>query len=289
MRFMSKEDAIVVGFYVKVRAAADALAAERRPLARMAKYRISEGVDMQRLLCVCATFIITFSPSHTKGKEIRKKEVVINMLRLAKHNYRQAEFNKALVLYKKAFSLVDHPDIAFNIAQCYRQIDGLKNRKKAIFYYRLHLSLYEKQHNGQVSPRKKEIDSIISALTVLLKKSDLKRKRKHKPLESKNVKKGKSDVQKKTRRGVVSIPVNTEVNVAGKESSFRDEKDPKNGHMKNSKTFPFWPSIVSGGIGLASLAAGIALLSLDGKGADCIGEPLPDYSNYILKPRPLAV
>ena len=32
MRFMSKEDAIVVGFNVKVKAAADALAAERRPL-----------------------------------------------------------------------------------------------------------------------------------------------------------------------------------------------------------------------------------------------------------------
>lgn len=47
------------------------------------------------------------------------------------------------------------------------------------------------------------------------------------------------------------------------------------------RNWPLWPGLVAGGVGLASLGAGIALLILDGEPvkSSCRGEPLPGLEN----------
>lgn len=43
--------------------------------------------------------------------------------------------------------------------------------------------------------------------------------------------------------------------------------------------WPMWPALASGGVGLAALGGGIALIAIDGNGAECVGDPRDDLRN----------
>ncbi len=45
------------------------------------------------------------------------------------------------------------------------------------------------------------------------------------------------------------------------------------------RAWPLWPSLAAAGVAVVTLGVGIRLVSIDGTGTDCEGEPLPDLRN----------
>lgn len=91
--------------------------------------------------------------------------------------YRLARFKEALDNYSEALSLHNHPAIVFNIAQCHRQ---LAEHKKALFYYKLYLSDWERKKPGTKPPYEEEVNGHIASLA---KKEELERQRKEQRAE----------------------------------------------------------------------------------------------------------
>ncbi len=84
------------------------------------------------------------------------------LIRSGDTNYRLAKFEEALADYSAALKLRNHPAIVFNIAQCYRQVP---DHKKALFYYKLYLSDWERKKPGTKPPYEEEVNGHIAALT----------------------------------------------------------------------------------------------------------------------------
>lgn len=80
-------------------------------------------------------------------------------------NYRLFKFDQALTDYQQAYHLSQHPAIAFNIAQAYRQ---LKNYEKASFYYKLFLADWAKRFPDKPPPYEAEVKGHIERLTKLI-------------------------------------------------------------------------------------------------------------------------
>ena len=80
-------------------------------------------------------------------------------------NYRLAKFRAALDDYSAALKLRNHPAIVFNIAQCHRQ---LADHKKAVFYYKLYLSDWERKKPGTKPPYEAEVNEHIAHMTRIL-------------------------------------------------------------------------------------------------------------------------
>lgn len=80
-------------------------------------------------------------------------------------NYRLFKFDQALTDYQQAYHLSQHPAIAFNIAQAYRQ---LKNYEKASFYYKLFLADWAKRFPDKPPPYEAEVKGHIERLTRLI-------------------------------------------------------------------------------------------------------------------------
>ena len=76
--------------------------------------------------------------------------------------YRLGSFREALVNYQASYKLSSRPALLFNMAQCHRQ---LQETDKAIFYYRLYISDWERQQPGVEVPYRAEVESIIARLT----------------------------------------------------------------------------------------------------------------------------
>jgi hypothetical protein len=76
--------------------------------------------------------------------------------------YRLASFREALEHYRASYELSRRPGLLFNIAQCHRQ---LKDRERAVFYYRLYLSDWERQKPGTEPPYRKEVEEHIAKLS----------------------------------------------------------------------------------------------------------------------------
>ena len=79
-------------------------------------------------------------------------------------HYRLGNFSQALKEYQAALRLTHRPSIIFNIAQCHRQ---LNNNPKALFYYKLYLSDWERQRPGISPPYRNEVRSHITRLSRL--------------------------------------------------------------------------------------------------------------------------
>ena len=79
-------------------------------------------------------------------------------------HYRVAEFAEALDKYREAYRLHNHPAIVFNIAQCHRQ---LKQHEKALFFYKLYLSVWRKR-DVLTPANHQEVKGHIQQLTALL-------------------------------------------------------------------------------------------------------------------------
>jgi len=84
------------------------------------------------------------------------------LFKKAETQYRLGNFQQALDGYMAALKAAHHPSIIFNIAQCHRQ---LKNPEKALFYYKLFLSDWERVKPGASPPNRKEVDRRIGELT----------------------------------------------------------------------------------------------------------------------------
>ncbi len=93
------------------------------------------------------------SKDKAKARELFKK---------AETQYRLGNFKEALGGYEAALKAAHHPSIIFNIAQCHRQ---LKAPEKSLFYYKLFLSDWNRQHPGKAPPNKAEVDARIAELT----------------------------------------------------------------------------------------------------------------------------
>jgi hypothetical protein len=89
--------------------------------------------------------------------------------------YRLGDFSGAVTEFKAALEWVNRPSVLFNIAQCYRQ---LKVPEQAMFYYRLYLSQWERQHAGAPAPHHDEVSRFLEELI-----DDLERARAEKARE----------------------------------------------------------------------------------------------------------
>jgi len=79
----------------------------------------------------------------------------------AETQYRLGNFDSALRAYQAALERRPDPSLVFNIAQCFRQ---LKNRERAVFYYRLFLSDWERANPGITPPNEAEVRQFIKEL-----------------------------------------------------------------------------------------------------------------------------
>jgi|GEM_PF-6710686 tetratricopeptide (TPR) repeat protein len=84
------------------------------------------------------------------------------------HHYRLGEFDKALTAYRQALNITKRLSVIFNVAQCYRQ---LKNFERAIFYYKLYLSDWQRKHPESHPPNQAEVQGYITELRISLEKS----------------------------------------------------------------------------------------------------------------------
>jgi hypothetical protein len=92
----------------------------------------------------------------------------------AETQYRLGRFDAALRGYQAALKVRLFPSILFNIAQCYRH---LKNKERALFFYKLFLSDWERVHPGTSPPAEAEVHGHIARLTAELQAEDAERKR----------------------------------------------------------------------------------------------------------------
>jgi len=105
------------------------------------------------------------------------KEKARALIKSGDTKYRLAKFKAALNDYSAALELRNHPAIVFNIAQCYQQ---LQEHKKAIFYYKLYLSDWERKKPGTKPPYEAEVNGHVASMTRLLGQKEaakLERKR----------------------------------------------------------------------------------------------------------------
>lgn len=83
--------------------------------------------------------------------------------------YRLGQFGPALKEFKTALGLVNRPSVIFNVAQCHRQ---LKQLEKAVFYYRLYLDEWTRQHPDRPSPLLAEVKGRIKRLIEAIRLRD---------------------------------------------------------------------------------------------------------------------
>lgn len=79
--------------------------------------------------------------------------------------YRLGQFQEALTHYQAAYAASLRPELLFNIAQCYRQ---QRDPEKALFYYQLYLSDWERANPGKDVPYRAEVDGHIAAMKVAI-------------------------------------------------------------------------------------------------------------------------
>lgn len=98
----------------------------------------------------------------------------------AETQYRLGNFAAALADYQAALRLRRHPSIVFNIAQCYRQ---LKNRERAIFFYKLFLADWERLNPGTRAPYQNEVERYVLALKEEMRRAEADRRERERRAE----------------------------------------------------------------------------------------------------------
>lgn len=97
-----------------------------------------------------------YAPS-VNADESRARELFGRGLEL----YRQQHFAEALAAFRQAYAQAERPNIALNIAQCYRK---LNRPKEAIRYYRLYIRQWDARNPGQPSPYQAEVAQHLTRL-----------------------------------------------------------------------------------------------------------------------------
>ena len=91
----------------------------------------------------CAAFLAAMSSAHAEEKQAdgtadakQAKEGAAKHHRQGQRMFAMGRFHKALTSYEKAYQLSKHPDILFNMGQCYR---NLGDYKTAVILFRAYL------------------------------------------------------------------------------------------------------------------------------------------------------
>jgi len=87
--------------------------------------------------------------------------------------YRLGNFARALKEYQTALKHVRRPSIIFNIAQSYRQ---LGEYRRAVFYYKLYLSDWERVHPDRTAPYRTEVKEHIRRLAAAARRKEAEKK-----------------------------------------------------------------------------------------------------------------
>jgi formylglycine-generating enzyme required for sulfatase activity len=109
-----------------------------------------------RCAVVALLLLVSLSASAGPDPVAKAKEYVAK----GEVQYRLGNFAQALEEFKAALALVSRPNIVLNMAQCYRQ---LNQPQKAVFYYKLYLTEWERQATG-VPPFEREVKKYIKDL-----------------------------------------------------------------------------------------------------------------------------
>lgn len=114
---------------------------------------------------VLLALVLTLLPAATRAQDasINKGKVHFNK---GQEMYRLGQFRRALAEYQEALKLVQRPSIILNMAQCYRNLD---QPKKAVFFYKLYLSEWRRQHPAAAPLYEDEVKVHIKSLTVLIR------------------------------------------------------------------------------------------------------------------------
>jgi tetratricopeptide (TPR) repeat protein len=87
--------------------------------------------------------------------------------------YRLGNFAEALNLYMESLKLARRPSLLFNVAQCYRQ---LNQHERALFYYKLFLSDWDREKPGEPPPNADEVKGHIAALQQAMKDEEARKR-----------------------------------------------------------------------------------------------------------------
>lgn len=120
---------------------------------------------MARNLLVIALLSLIAAPAcaQSPGSLRRAKE----FFERGETHYRLGNFQDALSSYQAALKQAQRSSIIFNIAQCHRQLGRLN---KSLFYYRLYLADWERQHPGKPPPYYAEVRGHIKRMARTLKR-----------------------------------------------------------------------------------------------------------------------
>ena len=110
-------------------------------------------------------------PSATAGARLAR-----DLFQRAELHYRLREFRKALVDYQAVLKLRHHPNILFNIAQCFRQLD---QPDKALFFYKLFIADWGRVRPGTLPPNNAEVQEQIGRLEEKIRAREELRRREH--------------------------------------------------------------------------------------------------------------
>ena len=87
------------------------------------------------------------------------------LLKQGAKEYRLSNFKAALEAYKEALAIENRPSTILNVAQCHRQ---LGERERALFYYRLYLTEWDRANPDKASPFLEEVQGHIKQLAAAI-------------------------------------------------------------------------------------------------------------------------
>lgn len=117
------------------------------------------AISIVALLIICAPVARADPAKDKRAKELFEQGIM---------QYRLAKFETALGTFEEALKLAYRLPIILNIAQCHRQ---LKHHQRALFYYKLYLTEWQRQKPDKTSPYEKDVRTKIAELKKLAGKA----------------------------------------------------------------------------------------------------------------------
>jgi len=157
--------------------------------------------------------------------------------------YQAGKIQNALSKFESALRIVTRSSIILSIAQCHRQ---LNHRKAALSHYNLYLREWEKQNSGKPAPFLADVEQNITALKKEIKEEEDRASKEKNSTHQRALleQKLKNEAQKRELEKV---------------RQRQEAEALANAEVRRSKTIWAYTTL---GVGIASLAAGGALLGI---------------------------
>jgi tetratricopeptide (TPR) repeat protein len=120
------------------------------------------------VLAVSVFVMLLSAPAQGAKPTAAEKRKARVLFRKGQTHYRVGEFAEALDKFTSALKLVKRPSIILNIAQCHRQ---LKSADKALFFYKLYQTEWERTNPNRPSPYHNEVQGHITQLEAELERA----------------------------------------------------------------------------------------------------------------------